>query len=131
MNKLIRKILLTHFTKLETDFQTIFEGVKTTPKLPYQSLYLQPTTSSTRAISDRPHAEFNGYLQITLNVALGAGTAMFDEQADLISQHFYGQTFIEQGLQLVIQQPPQIGGIFFSEGHLAMPITVYYTAFQL
>lgn len=131
MTKLIRKILLNHLNALKQGFTTVYETLSTRPSLPYQTVYLQQTQATTGAISTRPHAEKHGYLQITLYVKANQGTADVDEQADRLTQHFYGFSHIEQGWQIMIDSPPLVGGLYAENGVMACPITIYFTAYEL
>ena len=118
MKQIIRSVLQTHLNQLG-QFNTAWEGVLNTPKLPYQTLHLTISSSDTGAISDRPHAEELGFLQLTL----------FYEAA--IRRHFYGQSFIKDNVQIIIHKPPLIGGIFFNDNKLALPVTINFTAYEL
>ncbi len=112
MKQIIRSVLQTHLNQLG-QFNTAWEGVLNTPKLPYQTLHLTISSSDTGAISDRPHAEELGFLQLTLFYEAGLGTKAIEERATAIRRHFYGQSFIKDNVQIIIHKPPLIGGIFF------------------
>lgn len=130
MKAKVRSILQTHLTELG-DFNTAWEGVKNTPALPYQTVWLNVSTSSTGAISNRPHGECTGFLQVTLYYPAGRGTKAIEERAERIMTHFYGLSTIKDGVQIVIHSPPVIGGIFLNDDKLAQPITINYSAYQL
>lgn len=130
MKLIVRSILQAHLLDLGK-FNTAWEGVKNEPALPYQSVYLNVSSSTTTAISDKPLATETGFLQITLFYETGQGTFAAEERASLIRQHFYGQSFIQDNVQVVIDNPPLVAGAFLDEDKLALPITIYYSAYQL
>ncbi|MDP8184407.1 phage tail terminator-like protein [Phocoenobacter skyensis] len=133
MNKLIRFLLLNHLDELDSKFKILYEGVVNSLNLPCQTVYLQPTSTTTSTIGTSAKATDKGYLQVTLHCENNKGTSLLDEQADRIRRHFYQATLIDknQNLQIIIDNPPLTGGIFFVDGHLAMPITINYTAYEL
>ncbi|EGT78778.1 hypothetical protein BFQ30_08345 [Haemophilus quentini] len=130
MKQIIRSVLQTHLNQLG-QFNTAWEGVLNTPKLPYQTLHLTISSSDTGAISDRPHAEELGFLQLTLFYEAGLGTKAIEERATAIRRHFYGQSFIKDNVQIIIHKPPLIGGIFLNDNKLALPVTINFTAYEL
>lgn len=125
-----RAILQAHLVKLGK-FNTAWEGVKNSPPLPYQEVWLNVSSSSTGAISDKPHAVDSGFLQVTLYYPSGNGTKEIESKASEIRRHFYGKSIEKEGVQVVIHSPPQIGGIFLIDDKLALPITVNYSAYEL
>ena len=130
MKQIIRSVLQKHITDLGK-FNTIWEGVKDLPNLPYQTVYLNISTSETGAISDRPHAEDTGFFQITLFFELGNGTKAIEDRASIIRNHFYGKSFLKDGVQVVIHSPPAIGGALIVDDKLALPITINFKAYEL
>lgn len=130
MKAIIRSILQSHLTELGK-FNTAWEGVNNKVELPYQSVFLNISTTTTSTISDRPRATETGFLQVTLHYPLGDGTKAIEQKADEIRRHFYGQSIIEDGIQVVIHSPPVIGGTFLMDDKLAMPITINFTAYEL
>lgn len=130
MKSTIRSILQNHLTDLGK-FNTAWEGVNNLVKLPYQSVFLNISTSTTSAIADRPLATETGFFQVTLFYPLGKGTKAIEQRASEIRQHFYGLSQIEEGVQVVVHAPPQIGGTFLTDDKLALPITINFTAYEL
>lgn len=130
MKQKVRSILQKHLDGLGK-FNTAWEGVKSIPKLPYQTVYLNISTSETGAISDRPLAEETGFLQVTLFYESGSGTKAIEDRATLIRDRFYGQSFTKDRVQVVIHKPPNIGGIFLIDDKLALPVTINFTAYEL
>ena len=130
MKKIIRSVLQTHFTKLGT-FDTAWEGITNDVKLPYQAVYLSVSSSLTGAISSKPHGETTGFMQITLYYPSGNGTSDIEDRAELIRTHFYGISVIQDNVQVVIHSPPVIGGVFFNDNKLALPVTINYSAYEL
>lgn len=112
-------------------FETAWEGVKSTPKLPYQAVHFMPISSTTNAIGNKPYARESGILQITLFYPTGKGTKQIEQRAELIRNHFFGQSLIEDNIQVVISEPPLIGAIFVNDDKLALPITIYFNAYEL
>ena len=130
MKSTIRAILQSHLIDLGK-FNTAWEGVNNKVKLPYQSVFLNLSSTITATISDRPLARETGFLQVTLHYPLGNGTKAIEQKADEIRQHFYGKSFIEEGVQLVIHTPPHLGGARLIDDKLVMPITINFTAYEL
>ncbi|MDD7545575.1 phage tail terminator-like protein [Actinobacillus porcinus] len=130
MKQAIRGILQGHLVDLGK-FNTAWEGVNNQVALPYQSVYLSVSTADTATISDKPLAVETGFLQVTLFYPNGKGTASIEARAALIRDHFYGQSIIDEDIQVVIHQPPMLGGIFLVDDKLALPITIHYTAYEL
>ncbi len=130
MKQKVRSVLQKHLEALGK-FNTAWEGVKTAPKLPYQTVYLNISASETGAISDRPLAEEVGFFQVMLFYESGMGTKSIEDRADIIRNHFYGQSFTKDGVQIVIHKPPNIGGVFLNDDKLALPITINFTAYEL
>lgn len=126
----IRSILQTHLIALG-DFNTAWEGIENKITLPYQSVYLQPVSSITTAIGDKPKFTDTGYLQVTLYYPTNNGTQDITARAERIRYHFYGLNIVKNNIQVVIHSPPQIGGIFLNDGCLTLPMTINYTAYQL
>lgn len=130
MKAIIRSILQTHLTELGK-FNTAWEGVDNQVKLPYQAVFLNISTSQTSSISDRTLSTETGFLQVTLFYPMGKGTKAIEQRASDIRSHFYGLSVIEDGVQVVIHSPPRIGGTFLTDDKLALPITIYFTAYEL
>ncbi|MGC6360462.1 phage tail terminator-like protein [Bisgaard Taxon 45] len=130
MKMTIRKILQSHLMKI-TDIESTWEGVESEPNLPYQSVFLNISSSLTSAISDKPKSKETGFLQVTLYYQSGKGTLEIEEKANQIRQHFYGRSFTKKGIQVVIHNPPQIGGTYLQDNILALPITINFTAYEL
>lgn len=130
MKQTIRSLLQKHLVDLGK-FNTAWEGVNTIPKLPYQSVYLNVSTSDTGAISNKPHALDAGFLQVTLFYALGSGTKAIEDRATSIRNHFYGKSFLKDGIQVVIHTPPVIGGALTVDDKLAVPVTINFKAYEL
>lgn len=130
MKAIVRQVLQQHLVELDT-FNTAWEGVKNEPNLPYQFVYLTVSAAQTSTISEKPLATETGFMQITLFYELNQGTYEIEQRASLIRQHFYGQSFIQDNVQVVIHSPPLIAGTFLNEDKLALPVTIYYTAYQL
>lgn len=130
MKAIIRSILQTHLTELGK-FNTAWEGVDNKVKLPYQSVFLNVSSSTTATIADRPLSQETGFLQVTLFYPMGKGTKAIEQRASDIRSHFYGLSVIEEGVQVVIHSPPHIGGTFLTDDKLALPITIYFTAYEL
>lgn len=130
MKSTVRGILQRHLLALG-EFNTAWEGVKNEPALPYQAVFLNVSTTQTSTISSKPLATDMGFLQITLFYPNNEGTFAIEERASQLRTHFYGQVFIEGTVQIVIDQPPLVAGVFLNEDKLALPITIYYTAYQL
>lgn len=130
MKAIIRSILQSHLTELGK-FNTAWEGVNNKVELPYQSVFLNISTTTTSTISDRPKATETGFLQVTLHYPLGNGTKEIEQRAVDIRRHFYGQSLIDEGVQVVIHTPPQIHGTYLMDDKLALPITVNFTAYEL
>ncbi|QPB42225.1 phage tail terminator-like protein [Rodentibacter haemolyticus] len=130
MKAKVRSILQAHLIDLDK-FNTAWEGVNNDLSLPYQTVWLSLMSAATGAISSRPHAVETGLLQITLYYAAGNGTQEIEERASLIREHFYGQSLIDDNVQVVIHSPPIIGGIFLNDDKLALPITINYSAYEL
>lgn len=130
MKAIIRSILQTHLTELGK-FNTAWEGGNNQVTLPYQSVFLNISTTMTSTISDRPLAEESGFLQVTLFYPLGNGTRAIEQRASEIRQHFYGLSFIDDGVQIVVHSPPQINNTFIIDDKLALPITINFTAYEL
>lgn len=130
MKLIIRSILQAHLIELGK-FNTAWEGVDNNVSLPYQSVSLTISSTQTTAIADRPLATEMGFLQIMLFYPFGKGTKAIEERASEIRQHFYGQSFIEEGVQVVIHTPPQLGSTFLMDDKLVLPITISFTAYEL
>lgn len=130
MKQVIRSVLQKHLADLGK-FNTAWEGVKVAPKLPYQSVYLNVSTSETGAISDRPHAMDSGFFQVTLFYELGQGSKAIEDRATAIRKHFYGKSFIKDGVQIVIHEPPVIGGLFIVDDKVSLPLTINFKAYEL
>lgn len=130
MKAVIRSVLQNHLTELGR-FNTAWEGVNNKVELPYQSVFLNISTSTTATISDRPLATETGFLQVTLFYPFGKGTKTIEQKASEIRRHFQGLSKIDSNVQVVVHSPPQIGGAFLSEDRLALPITIYFTAYEL
>lgn len=130
MKATIRAILQTHLIDLGR-FNTAWEGVNNKVSLPYQSVSLTISTSTTSSIADCPRSTETGFLQIILFYPIGQGTRAIEERASEIRQHFYGQNFIDNGVQVVVHSPPLLGGTFLSDDKLALPITINFTAYEL
>ncbi|WP_337678114.1 phage tail terminator-like protein [Rodentibacter pneumotropicus] len=130
MKAKVRSILQTHLADLG-EFNTAWEGINNSPKLPYQTVWLTISTAQTGAISSKPHSKETGFMQVTLHYPAGNGTQDIEERASQIRKHFYGQSFIQENVQVVILSPPLIGGIFLSDDKLALPITINFTAYEL
>ncbi|MGX2975566.1 phage tail terminator-like protein [Ursidibacter arcticus] len=130
MKSTIRSIIQTHLTELGK-FNTAWEGVNNKVELPYQSVFLNISSTTTSIISDRPLATETGFLQVTLHYPLGNGTKAIEQRADEIRRHFYGKSFIEDGIQVVIHSPPHLGGTFLMDDKLVMPMTINFTAYEL
>ncbi|MCK3657222.1 hypothetical protein A4G18_00430 [Pasteurellaceae bacterium Pebbles2] len=126
----IRSILQSHLVTLG-EYNTAWEGVKNTPTLPYQSVWLNISTGVTGAISNAPKAIETGFFQVTLYSEAGLGTRKIEERAELIRNHFYGQSLAQNGTQVVIHTPPVIGGVFLQDDKLVLPITINFTAYEL
>ncbi|MCW4596828.1 DUF4128 domain-containing protein [Pasteurella multocida subsp. multocida] len=130
MKAKIRAILQSHLAKIN-GIETAWEGVVSTPNLPYQSVFLNISSTLTGAIGDKPKAQETGFLQITLYYQSGKGTAEIEKKASQIRQHFYGKSFTKNGVQVVIHSPPQIGGTYLNDNILALPVTINFTAYEL
>ncbi|MDY4280862.1 MAG: phage tail terminator-like protein [[Pasteurella] mairii] len=130
MKSKVRSILQSHLVKLGK-FNTAWEGVNNPVTTPYQSVWLNVSASMTGAISDRPHGEIIGFLQVTLFYPMGEGTKRIEDRAELIRDHFYGLSSTEENIQVVIHSPPVIGGVFLRDDKLALPITINYSAYEL
>ncbi|HDR1324110.1 TPA: hypothetical protein QB381_001584 [Pasteurella multocida] len=130
MKAKIRAILQSHLAKI-SDIETAWEGVENVLNLPYQSVFLNISSTLTGAISDKPKAQETGFLQVTLYYSSGKGTAEIEEKASQIKQHFYGKSFTKKGVQVVIHSPPQIGGTYLNDNILALPVTINFTAYEL
>ncbi|AUK48906.1 TPA: hypothetical protein QBZ91_002072 [Pasteurella multocida] len=131
MKMKIRAILQGHLSEINDDIETVWEGVGSEPNLPYQSVFLNISSSLTSAISDKPKSQETGFLQVTLYYQSGRGTLEIEERANQIRQHFYGKSFAKKGVQVVIHSPPQIGGTYLNDNILALPVTINFTAYEL
>ncbi|HDR0635843.1 phage tail terminator-like protein [Pasteurella multocida] len=130
MKAKIRAILQGHLAKI-SDIETAWEGVENVLNLPYQSVFLNISSTLTGAICDKPKAQEVGFLQVTLYYPSGKGTAEIEEKAVEIRHHFYGKSFTRKGVQVVIHSPPQIGGTYLKDNILALPVTINFTAYEL
>lgn len=130
MKAKIRAVLQQHLLALNP-FNTAWEGVSNQPKLPYQSVFLTTSTSETQGIADRPLATETGFLQITLFYPIGQGTANIEQRAERIRQHYFGRSLIYENVQIIINHPPLVGGVYLVDEKLALPITINYSAYEL
>lgn len=130
MRSIVRSVLEQHLTELNP-FNTVWEGILDSPKLPYQAVNLTVSTSETASISNTPKARETGFLQVTLFYPLDQGVRAIETRANEIRQHFYGQAWIEERVQILIQQPPLVASLLRSDNALMLPITIYFTAYEL
>lgn len=130
MKQKIRRILESHLVDLD-NFSTAWEGVTHPSTLPYQSIYLTISSTETGTIGSRGLAEESGFLQINLFFPNGEGSGKIEARAEQLREHFYGLSLIDDGIQVITHQPPLIGGLFLSGNSLALPITIYFTAYEL
>lgn len=130
MRQIVRMVLQRHLADFDT-FPTAWEGVNGDFSAPYQSVWLNTSTSETGTIADKPKAKETGFLQVTLFYPMGEGTQRIEERASELRQYFYGFSIIEENVQVVVQSPPLVANVQRLDNLLALPITINYSAYEL
>lgn len=130
MRQTIRAILQCHLADFDP-FPTAWEGVNGDFSAPYQSVWLNTSTSETGTIADKPKAKETGFLQVTLYYPSGNGTQAIEAHAAALRQYFYGLSVIEDNVQVVVQSPPLVANVQRLDNLLALPITINYSAYEL
>lgn len=130
MPPIIRSVLEQHLTELNP-FNTVWEGIIDSPKLPYQTVSMTTSTNETASIGNAPKAKQSGFFQVTLYYPLDQGTKAIEERADEICRHFFGQVWIEENVQIMVQQPPLVASLHRLDNSIALPVTIYFTAYEL
>ncbi|GAB1668164.1 phage tail terminator-like protein [Mannheimia haemolytica] len=130
MRPIIRSVLEQHLTELNP-FNTVWEGIIDSPKLPYQTVSMTTSTNETASIGNAPKAKQSGFFQVTLYYPLDQGTKAIEERADEICRHFFGQVWIEDNVQILVQQPPLVASLHRLDNSIALPVTIYFSAYEL
>lgn len=130
MRPIIRSVLEQHLTELNP-FNTVWEGIIEDFPLPYQTVHLTTSTSETATIGNTPKTTETGFLQVTLYYPLDRGTKAIEQRASDIRHHFFGHSWIEEDVQIIVHQPPLVSSLIRQDNALVLPVTVYYTAYQL
>lgn len=130
MRQIVRMVLQRHLADFDT-FPTAWEGINSNFTAPYQSVWLNTSTSETGSITDKPKAKETGFLQVTLFYPMGNGTRLIEERASELRRHFYGLSVIEDNVQVVVQSPPLVASVQRLDNLLALPITINYSAYEL
>ncbi len=91
MRPIIRSVLEQHLAELNP-FNTVWEGIIDSPKLPYQTVSMTTSTNETATIGNTPKAKQSGFLQVTLYYPLDQGQRRLRNEPMRSSATFSGRS---------------------------------------